>query len=333
MKKVLITGATGQTASFLVEYILKEHPEYEIHCTKRWRSDMSNCSTFKDKVVWHLVDLVEENSVRELFFDVKPDKVFHYAAESYVKQSWNEPWKYTEQNVKPIINFQNSILAINNIRSYDARHRRLSYNPFVFVALSSEEYGLVDHGTLITEETKIEPASPYGATKVMCENLCLIAYKSYGLNFLRIRTFNNESRRRGRIFVTGNFVDQVVRMEKGLQEKILYVGNVDSVRDWMDSRDQIKGSWLATEKCNPAEVYQICSGKGYTIGEFIERLKELSTIDFEVKIDNNRIRPNDVTWLLGDPSKFKKATGWEPEYDFMKDTVLDMMEEARKRIK
>ena len=330
--KVLITGATGQTGAWLCHYLIDNRPDVEIHCTKRWRSDMSNTGYFKNKVHWHLVDLIEENSVRELIADVRPDKIFHYAAESYVKQSWDEPWKYTEQNVKPIINIQNAILGVNNIRSYDARHRRLIYNPKVFVALSSEQYGLVKHGTMITEETLIAPASPYGATKVMCENLCEIAWRSYGMNFLRIRTFNNESPFRGEIFVTANFIKQVVMMEKGLQDKVLYVGNIDSVRDWTDSRDQVRAAWLATEKCDPNEVYQICSGKAYTIRKFIEKIQEIAKVEFEVKVDPNRIRPNDVTWLLGSPSKFKEVTGWEPEYDFMDQTVPEMMKYWRSKI-
>ena len=105
------------------------------------------------------------------------------------------------------------------------------------------------------------------------------------------------------------------------------------VRDWLSAKDVVVAAWLSTEKCIPGEVYNVCSGKAYTIDEFIERMREISTIDFKIKVDQDRMRPSDVLWLLGNPSKFIMATKWKPKYDFMRDTVVEMFEYWRNKIK
>lgn len=330
-KKVLITGSTGQTASYLVEYLLKNHPEYEIHCTRRWRSREENIGSFRSDVIWHDCELKDLFNVHGLVNKIRPEKIFIYSASSFVRDSWYQPYEYMNENTTHLLNFMNSVLMINNI-DIGTLKVDLQYNPKMFIALSSEEYGHVKHGQVITEETPLLPISPYGVSKVTAELLAYQYRKSYGLNVLRIRTFNHESPRRGHIFVTGSFCKQVALMEKGKIPPVLKVGNVDSVRDWLDARDVVIAAWLATDKCNPDEAYNVCSGEAHTIKEFIERLKEVSKVDFKVEVDPARLRPSDVTWLLGDNSKFKAATGWEPKYDFMKDTVPEMLDYWRKQI-
>lgn len=330
--KTLITGATGQTASYLAKYIIDNHPEYDVHCTRRWRSREENIGDFRREVIWHNCELKDLFNTHHVISKVMPDKIFVYSASSFVRDSWFQPYQYLEENTYHLLNIMNSVLMINGIDLDRSTKVKLKYNPKIFVALSSEEYGHVEHGTVIHEDMPLLPISPYGVSKVTCELFAYQYWKSYGMNVLRVRTFNHESPRRGHIFVTGSFAKQVALMEAGKIEPVLHVGNTASVRDWTDARDVVRAAWLATDMCDPNEAYNVCSGKDYTIDEFIERLREIAKIDFKIKVDENKLRPSDVTWLLGDCTKFKKATNWEPEYDFMQDTVPEMLDYWRQRI-
>jgi GDP-4-dehydro-6-deoxy-D-mannose reductase len=334
MKSVLITGATGQTASYLCDYILQNHKEYQIHCTRRWRSREENIWTFRDKVHWHSCEMKDQFNVYHTIKKMMPERIFVFSASSFVRDSWLHPQEYMNENISHLLNVMNAILMINNV-NLDDLTVKLSYNPKIFVALSSEEYGKVKHDTIITEETPLLPISPYGVSKCAIDLLAFQYHQSYGMNNYRFRIFNNESPRRGHIFVTGSFCKQVALIETGDIDPVLHVGNTASIRDWTDSKDIVKAIWIGMNdgNCFPGEVYNICSGIPHTIDEFIERLRELSAVEFRIKVDSNRMRPSDVDYLLGDCSKFKKATGWKPEFDFINDTVPDMLNYWRKRVK
>jgi GDP-mannose 4,6-dehydratase len=331
MKKILITGATGQTASFLVEYILENFKEYEIHCTRRWRSREENIHDFRSKVVWHDVEMKDLFNVHYLIEAVKPERIFVFSASSFVRSSWFQPAEYFNENISHLLNVMNSILMINKI-DLDSLKVKLEYNPKIFVALSSEEYGKVEWGTRIIEETPLQPISPYGVSKVAADMLAYQYNQSYGMNLYRFRMFNNESSRRGHIFVSASFCKQIALMEEGKIDFVLHVGDTSSVRDWLDSRDVVEAVWKGLDKCLPGDVYNICSETKHSIDEFIGRLRELSKVEFKIRVDETRIRPSDVNWLWGDCTKFKEITGWKPKYSFLKDTVPEMLEYWRKTI-
>jgi GDP-4-dehydro-6-deoxy-D-mannose reductase len=331
MNKVLITGSTGQTASYLCEYILKNHPEWEIHCTRRWRSREENIGSFRNSVTWHDCELKDQFNVHCLISKIKPDRIFVYSASSFVRDSWAQPQSYMDENVSHLLNVMNSVLMINNI-DFESLTVNLKYNPKIFVALSSEEYGKVSWGTQITEEQPLLPSSPYGCSKVAVDVLARQYWQSYGMNIYRIRLFNNESVRRGHIFVSGSFCKQVALMEQSKIEPTLYVGNIHSVRDWLSAKDACAAAWVGLDKCIPGEAYNVCSEIKHTIKEFIDRLQELSKVQFKIEIDERRIRPSDVDFLWGNCSKFKAITGWEPKYDFIADVVPEMLDYWRNRI-
>jgi len=333
MKKIFITGATGQTASYLVEYILQKHPEYEIHCSRRWRSREENISTFRSKVIWHDVEMKDQFNVHYIIDKIRPERIFVFSASSFVRDSWLQPAEYFNENISHLLNVMNSVLMINKI-DLDTLKVDLEYNPKIFVALSSEEYGKVPHGTIITEETPLQPISPYGVSKCAVDLLALQYYQSYKTNVYRLRLFNNEQTRRGHIFLTASFCKQIALMENEVIEPVLHVGNTLSIRDWLDAKDTVEAIWLGMDdgKCVPGEVYNICSQTKRSVNEFIERLRELSKVEFRILVDEKRIRPSDVDWLYGDCTKFKKVTGWEPKYDFFKDTVPEMLDYWRKKI-
>ncbi len=154
---------------------------------------------------------------------------------------------------------------------------------------------------------------------------------SYGMNIVRTRAFNHTGPRRAEVFVCSDFAKQIVEVEKGKRKPVLWVGNLEARRDFTDVRDTVRAYWLSLEKCQPGEVYNICSGKSYTIKEVLDLLLSLTKVNIEVKQDPRRLRPSDVPLLQGDSTKFKKAAGWEPTILFTQ-TLHDLLEFWRARV-
>jgi len=316
--KVLITGITGFVGSHMAEYLLTKK-DVEIWGIMRWRSKTENIEHIKDKL--HLVecDLRDASSVEKTIRSIKPDKIFHLAAQSFVPTSWNAPAETITTNI------------IGQLNIFEAVHK-ISINPAIQIAGSSEEYGMVlPEETPIKETNPLRPLSPYGVSKVGQDLLGYQYAMSYKLNVIRTRGFNHTGPRRGEVFVESNFAQQIARIEKGKQKPIIHVGNLEARRDYTDARDMVKAYWLSTEKCQSGEVYNICTGKDWTIQEVLDILLSYSKIKVEIKQDPARMRPSDVMILLGDNSKFCQATGWKPEIEF-KQTMLDLLNYWRERV-
>jgi GDP-4-dehydro-6-deoxy-D-mannose reductase len=156
-------------------------------------------------------------------------------------------------------------------------------------------------------------------------------WQSYRLHAVRTRGFNHTGPRRGEVFVTSNFARQIAQIEKGLREPVVSVGNLDSVRDFTDVRDMVRAYWLALERGAPGEVYNICSSRGYTARQVLDILLGLAQVKVTVQEDPARMRPSDVTLLVGDCSKFRSATGWQPTIPF-EVTLKDLLEHWRSRV-
>ena len=185
---------------------------------------------------------------------------------------------------------------------------------------------------LITGEgNPLRPLSPYAVSKVGQDYLAYQYFQSYGLKTVRTRGFNHTGPRRGKVFVTSNFAMQLARIEAGLQEGVIRVGNLDAVRDFTDVRDMVRAYYLAVTRAKPGEVYNIASGRGITIRELLDRLIALAGVEVRVEQDPERMRPSDVEILLGDSSKFRADTGWEPQIPFAQ-TLKDTYEYWRRRI-
>lgn len=201
-----------------------------------------------------------------------------------------------------------------------------------FCGNSSEEYGLVKPNEIPVKETNpFRPLSPYAVSKVAMDMLGYQYFKSYGMRIVRTRAFNHTGPRRGEFFVSSNFAKQIAEIEKGKKEPILFVGNLETKRDFSDVRDVVRGYLLAVQKGEPGEVYNICSGKARGINQVLEMLLKLSKTRVKVKKDPARMRPSDILVLQGDCSKFKKKTGWKPEISFEK-TLKDLLEYWRERV-
>lgn len=317
--KVLITGITGFAGSHLADYLLANFPDIEIFGIKRWRSKTENIKHLQDIIKFYDCDIKDAYNVYEVVDKIQPDKIFHLAAQSYVPASWEAPIETLILNIAGQCNILEAVRKIGS--------KEKNYDPVILIAGSSEEYGLVSPEEAPIKETNpLRPLSPYGVSKV-CQDLLGFQYwHSYKIRVIRSRAFNHSGPRRGEVFVDSNFAMQIAKIEKGLQKPIIKVGNLEAKRDFTDVRDIVQAYWLATEKCRPGEVYNICSGKVYSISEVLNKLLSLSIQkDIKVEQDSKRMRPSDVPLLEGDNAKFKKATGWEPKIDYLNQTLEDML--------
>ena len=315
--RILITGITGFVGSHLAEYLLSMK-NIEVYGIERWRSKTENIDHIKDKVKLIECDMRDYSSVDKAIKQVKPEKVFHLAAQSFVYTSWHAPAETLTTNILGQLNLFEAV-------------RNSGIDPVIQIAGSSEEYGLVKENELpITETSQLRPLSPYAVSKVGQDMLAYQYFMSYKLKVVRTRAFNHTGPRRGEVFVTSNFAKQIAEIEKQKKEPVIYVGNLDAKRDFTDVRDIIRAYWLATEKCEYGEVYNICSGNAYSIKEVLDILLGFSKVKVKVTQDPSRMRPSDVPVLLGDNSKFSKATGWKPEIPFNK-TCEDLLNYWRER--
>lgn len=325
--RALITGVTGFAGSHLADFLLAEHPEVEIYGTYRWRSRRDNIEHLTEQggEKLHLVEceLRDPSSVRWAVETARPDVVFHLAAQSFVPSSWSAPGDTVLSNLNGQINLFEAI-------------RALDLDPVVQIACSSEQYGMVlPEETPIKETNPLRPLSPYAVSKVGQDFLGYQYFMSYGLKVVRTRGFNHTGPRRGDVFVTSNFARQVARIELGLAPPLIRVGNLDAVRDFTDVRDMVRAYWLAVTEARPGEVYNVATGRGMSIRELLDQLLALSRVEVKVETDPARLRPSDVQILIGDASKFRADTGWEPQIPFAQtlEDTLDFWRERERRRK
>ncbi len=309
MSKILITGISGFVGSHLAEYCLTM-PGVEVYGTilsHHLGDEMRRIEKIKDKITLFECNLANRIATERVLQKVKPDKIFHLAAQSFVRVSWEGP----EETI-----YNNIMCELNIFESC----RSLDINPIIQIAGSSEEYGLVLENEIPVKETNpFRPLSPYAVSKITQEMLGYQYYKSYGLKIILTRAFNHEGPGRGEQFVTSTFAKQIAQIEKGKQEPIVKVGNLQAQRDYTDVRDMIRAYWLATEKCEFGKPYNICSGKVWTMEKVLKFLLSLSTVkDIKIEQDPERMRPSDVQILKGDYTEFNKVTGWEPKITFEK---------------
>ncbi len=306
--KVLITGITGFVGSHLADFIIQEDLG-EVYGIHRWRSDLTNVKHLEGKTRMLECDLRDAFSVRDVIDNIKPDKIFHLAAQSFVPTSWNAPTESLSTNIMGQVNIFEAC-------------KKIGIDPWIQIACSSEEYGMVFPDEIPIKETNpLRPLSPYAVSKVAQDLLGYQYFQSFGTKAVRTRGFNHTGPRRAFVFVCSDFGKQIVDIEKGKREPVINVGNLEAKRDFTDVRDMVKGYWLALEKCEAGEAYNICSGTSWSIQEVLDKLLAKSSVKIEVRQDPTRMRPSDVPILEGDNSKFSKVTGWKPEIDF--DTTLE----------
>ncbi len=309
-KKILITGIAGFVGSHLAELLLSKG--YEVYGMCRPRSKMDHIEHITDKLHLEDADLLDSHSLYTIISRIRPDYIFHLAAQSFVPTSWVSPAVTLEVNIVGTANLFESV-------------RQAGIDPVIQIACSSEEYGLVHSDELPIKETNpLRPLSPYAVSKLAMDYLGYQYFSSYKVKVVRTRGFNHTGPRRGETFAESNFAKQIAMIEKGKQSPVIHVGNLNAQRDYTDVRDMVKGYLLAVEKCDSGDVYNICSGKTIKIGDMLRLLLSYSKIKVEVKEDPLRMRPSDVPILIGDNTKFVNKTGWKPEIPFKK-TMEDLL--------
>lgn len=291
--RALITGGTGFAGKYLSKYL--KLLGYETAVTEL---NESNCN--EDKV--YKLNILDISNISSVIEDFKPDVIFHLAAQSSVSLSWSNPETTIDVNIKGTLNILEVLKKIN-------------YQGCLLLVGSSEEYGFTDYSRPVNEETILKPGNIYAATKVMQEMLGSIYFKGYGLNVIMTRSFNHIGAGQSPQFVVSDFAKQVAEIEKGLREPVIYVGNLNSERDFTDVRDIVKGYVLLSEKGKYGEIYNIGSGKSIKISDILNRLLEMSSCEIKVEVDKNKFRPVDIPVIKADISKMYTDTGWLPEID------------------
>ncbi|MAC88824.1 MULTISPECIES: GDP-mannose 4,6-dehydratase [Maricaulis] len=326
MTRALITGISGMVGSHLTDYLLQE-TDWEIWGMARWRSPMDNLSHLmnrinaKDRV--HLVygDLRDPISLVNVVNEVKPDYVFHLAAQSFPKTSFDAPLDTMETNI------QGTNALLEAIRTYVP-------DAVVHVCASSEVFGRVPKDKLpIDEECTFHPASPYAISKVGTDLVGRFYGEAYNMKVMTTRMFTHTGARRGDVFAESSFAKQIAMIEKNLIPPVVHVGNLESLRTFADVRDAVRAYYmLVTVDPTPGEYYNIGGTYTCTIREMLDTLIGMSTVsDIEVRTDPSRLRPIDADLQVPNTAKFEKHTGWKPEIEFA-DTMADLLNYWRERI-
>lgn len=316
--RVLITGAGGFVGAHLARACRTAGHQVTGWVREVQAPDVVRASAIDMQT--EAVDLLDGVAVQEELEKAKPDYIFHLAAKSHIGQSWLNPLDTLQTNISAQVNLLEAV-------------RRLKLDSRIAVAGSSEEYGALDPSHVpIDEETPLKPVSPYAVSKVAQDLMGLQYFKNYGMPIVRLRIFNLTGPGRSEAFVTSAFARQVARIEAGLQEPVVHVGNIKVIRDFTDVRDAAEAMRLALEKGEPGEVYNICSGTGIEVGEILNILKREIHRDFEVKHDGDRVRPSDLPVIYGNGARLKAATGWVPKISFSQ-SMIDLLNEWRASVK
>ena len=345
MKKALITGITGQDGAYLAELLLEKG--YEVHGIKR-RASLFNTHRidhlYKDphapdrRMILHYGDLTDGTNLIRILQQVQPDEVYNLGAQSHVQVSFDSP-EYTAD-----VDGLGTMRLLEGIRLLGLEKKTRFYQ-----ASTSELYGLVRE-TPQTEKTPFYPRSPYACAKLYAYWITVNYREAYGIFACNGILFNHESPTRGETFVTRKITRALARIYLGLQD-CLYLGNIDSLRDWGHAGDYVKMQWLMLQQDEPDD-FVIATGEQHSVREFVEvAARELGiAIKWEgsginekginpanektlVAVDPTYFRPTEVDTLLGDPTKAKEKLGWEPKITFeelVTEMVREDLEEAKR---
>ena len=325
-KSCVITGITGMVGSHLADYLL-ENTDWEVYGLTRWNDRMDNIEHLmqrinkKDRVHLEYGDINDLSSMLAVFGRVEPDYVFHLAAQSYPKTSFESPLETLETNI------------LGTAKVLDAI-KTLGLDPVIHVCASSEVFGRVPKEFLpIHEDVQFHPASPYAISKVGTDLVGRFYAEAYGLTVMTTRMFTHTGPRRGDVFAESTFAKQIAMIEAGLQEPVIKVGNLDSLRTWSDVRDAVRAYYmLVTNNPTAGEYYNIGGTFSCTVREMLEHLISLSTTEnITIEIEPDRLRPIDADLQVPDTSKFKNHTGWETEISFER-TMQDLLDYWRHNV-
>jgi GDPmannose 4,6-dehydratase len=325
--RALITGVTGMVGSHLLDFLML-NTDWEIHGLSRWRSSLENIEYHLQSAnksgtrfkLWN-ADLNDSFSLQKVISEVQPEFIFHLAAQSFPKTSFDSPIETLSTN---IIGTANLLEVI----------RRSAPSAMVHVCSSSEVFGRVPKNKVpIKESESFHPASPYAISKAGTDLLGRFYFEAYGLKTITTRMFTHTGPRRGDVFAESSFAKQIALAEKGIIQPVIKVGNLESLRTIADVRDAVRAyHLLLTHNPIPGAYYNIGGNHTCKVSEILEFLISISTLNnLKVEVDPERLRPIDADLQIPDTSAFRSHTGWEPKITFQ-ETLSDLLDYWRAKV-
>jgi len=314
-KTALIIGANGQDASYMAEFLIEKG--YVVHGTIRRNSVPESQTTriehlrSQDLITLHYMDLTDPISVESIINELKPDEIYHLAAQSHVQISFELP-KYTLD-----VNAGGTLAVLEAVRKFSPKSK-------IYHAATSEMFGnQSDQDYFQRETTKMIPVSPYGCSKLYAHSLCHNYRNSYDMFISSGILFNHESPRRGINFVTNKVVLEAVKIKLGLSNELV-LGNLDAMRDWGHAKDYVEGMWLMLQQGKPND-YVLATGISNKVSDLVDYVFGKLELDPKkyVKSDKKFERAEELHYLRGDATKAKTELGWQPKYTF--ESMLDEM--------
>ncbi|MFD0676211.1 MULTISPECIES: GDP-mannose 4,6-dehydratase [unclassified Paenibacillus] len=303
MAKILVTGSSGFVGSYMVEHLEKK--DVELIIASRSVKNPTKHNNVE-------LDMNDKESIIKVLKKFKPTHIINLAGQSSVGLSWKHKQTTFQVNTFGTMNLLDAVLE------YTPNCRILSVG-------SSEEYGLVNIGNCPIQETTIlNPLSPYGLSKLSAGLLCMQYARAYGLDVFHTRTFNHIGVGQSLGFVTQDFAKQIADIEKGVQEPIIVVGNLDAIRDFTDVRDIVVAYELLLFNAIRGEIYNVCSGNGLKIIDILNILISKAKVDINIVQSSDKKRPADVPILIGDNSKLTSSTNWKMKY-LIEDSLGDIL--------
>jgi len=313
MKKALITGINGSGATYLAEYLSTVN-DLEIQGISRWHTDRKNNSSIYSKIKMFECDLTDLGSVIRTLEIAQPDFIFHLASNANVKLSFTTPISVFNNNVNGTLNLLEALRILNQ-------------KPMIQFCGTSEVYGQVKPEEVpIKESQNIDPINVYAISKLTQEKLVKSYFHTYDIPCVITRAFGYINPRRPDIFSSA-FAKQIVDIERG-KEKVLWHGNLDSIRTLLDVRDVVESYWVAANKCELGEAYNIGNTEPIRVGDFLEELKKQAKCKIISSTDPTLMRPVDVTLQIPSVEKFYQRTKWTPKYT-LEDSVKLLLDHYR----
>lgn len=315
MTRALITGISGQVGSQLADFLL-DNTDYEVVGMIRWQEPMDNLYHLtnrinkKDRIGLYYADLNDYPSITRMLKDTRPDFIFHLAAQSYPKTSFDIPIETLQTNIIGTANLLENIRQLRELNSYD---------PVVHVCSSSEVYGRAKTGVSLSEDTKFHGASPYSISKIGTDYLGQFYGEAYSIRTFVTRMGTHSGPRRSDVFFESTVAKQIALIEAGLQEPVIKVGNLSSVRTFQDARDAVRAYYLlvlesAKGNIKCGDVFNIAGEEVYKLPAVIDLLLSFSTRkDITVQTDAERMRPIDADYQMFDNTKIRSVIDWRPE--------------------
>lgn len=294
--KALIIGGGGFVGSYLARQLVQEC-HWDTTVTKLPQEDVSveGCEAYN-------LDILDRDAVEALLVRLRPDVIFHLAAQSSVAFSWKNPQKTVEINLCGSLNVLDAVRAIEG------------YVPRILLIGSGEEYGMLPPETeLVGEDTPVHPGNPYAVTKAAQNWFGSLYARAYGMEIVMIRAFNHVGPNQAPQFVVSDFCKQAAEISLGLREPVMHVGNLSAKRDFTDVRDVVRAYALLAQHGRAGETYNVGSGTAVAIQEILTQIIAQSGAEIQVEIDPAKLRPVEIPVIRADISKLQQDTGWTPE--------------------